>query len=124
MRAALEEIGQYLEDRVPPLMVADSVAVFAKAPIGGAAAEILAWAERQQLRQPDLGAVDLLFHALYKLSLIGEFHLVDDEWLLDFLRAVGEALAEACPPGPDRDRFRQALALLGEADMVPAAPSR
>ena len=109
LRSALEEIEQYLADRVPPLMVADSVAVFAEAPVEGAAAEIQGWAERQQAVQPDLPLVDLLFHALHKLSVIGEFQLVEAERLLAFLRAVGAALAEACPPGADRDRFRRAL---------------
>jgi len=118
LRAALEEVDQYLDDRVAPLMVADSVAAFSQAPVDGAAAEIMGWAGRQQELQPDLPAVDLFFHALHKLSVIGEFHLVEDEKLLDFLRAAGAALAEACPAGPDRDRFRRALAHLGEPEMV------
>ncbi|HXK12654.1 MAG TPA: protein kinase [Vicinamibacteria bacterium] len=119
---ALQEVDQYLDDRVAPLMVADSVAAFSRAPVDGAAAEIMAWAARQQQLQPDLRAVDLFFHALHKLSVIGEFHLVEDEKLLDFLRAVGAALAEACPPGPDRDRFRRALAHLGESEMIRSGP--
>ncbi len=122
LRAALEEIEEYLADRVPPLMVADSVAALAEAPVEGAAAEIQGWAERQQAVQPDLPLVDLLFHALHKLSVIGEFHLVEDEKVFGFLRAVGEALAEACPPGADRDRFRRALAHLGESEMVRTGP--
>ena len=109
LRSALEEVDQYLADRVPPLMVADSVALFADAPVEGAAAEIVGWAERQQAVQADLPLVDLLFHALHKLSVIGEFHLVEDQKLLAFLRAVGAAIAESCPPGADRDRFRRAL---------------
>jgi hypothetical protein len=122
MRAALEEIEQFLDDRVAPLMVADSVAVFARAPVDAAAAELVAWAEGQRREQPDLPSVDLLFHALHKLSVIAEFHLVEDEGLLDFLRAVGAATAEACPPGPERDRFRRALAHLGESEMIRTGP--
>ena len=122
LRAAVEEIDQYLADRVPPLVVADSVAVFVEAPVEGAAAELQGWAERQQAMQPDLPLVDLLFHALRKLSVIGEFHLVEGEQLLGFLRAVGQALAEACPPGADRDRFRRALSHLGESEMVSSGP--
>jgi tRNA A-37 threonylcarbamoyl transferase component Bud32 len=118
MRAALEEVNQYLDDRVAPLMVADSVAVFLEAPLEGAAAEIQSWALRQQSAQPDLPLVDLLFHALHKLSVIGEFHLVEGEKLLAFLRAVGAVLAEAREPGAERDRFRRALSLLGESEMV------
>jgi len=122
MRSALDEIEQYLDDRVAPLMVADSVAVFARAPVAAAAAEILGWAERQRREQPELPSVDLLFHALHKLSVIAEFHLIEDEGLLDFLRAVGATLAEACPPGPDRDRFRRALSHLGESEMISTGP--
>jgi serine/threonine-protein kinase len=122
LRAALQEIDEYLADRVPPLMVADSVATFAESPVEGAASEIGGWAERQQALQPDLPLVDLLFHALHKLGVIGEFHLVEDEKLLGFLRAVGEELAAACPPGPDRDRFRRALSRLGESEMVRTGP--
>jgi serine/threonine protein kinase len=118
LRAALEEVDQYLDDRVPPLVVADSVALFAEAPVGSAASELLLWAERQRAAQYDLPLVDLLFHALHKLSVIGEFHLVEEAKLLAFLRAVGEALARSCPPGPDRDRFRRALTLLGESEMI------
>ncbi|HSD28886.1 MAG TPA: DUF4388 domain-containing protein, partial [Vicinamibacteria bacterium] len=39
-----------------------------------------------------------------------------------FLRAVGEELAAACPPGEDRERFRRALEHLGEAEMVRTGP--
>ena len=99
LRAAVEEIDQYLADRVPPLVVADSVAVFVEAPVEGAAAELQGWAERQQAMQPDLPLVDLLFHALRKLSVIGEFHLVEGEQLLGFLRAVGAGARRGLPPG-------------------------
>ena len=122
LRAALDEIEQYLADRVPPLMVADSVALFAEAPVEGAAAEIFGWAERQQRVQADLPVVDLLFHALHKLSVIGEFHLVDEQKLLGFLRAVGAAIAESCPAGAERDRLRRALTHLGESEMVRTGP--
>jgi tRNA A-37 threonylcarbamoyl transferase component Bud32 len=123
MRAALQEIEDYLADRVPPLMVADSVGTLAEAPVDGAAAEIAGWAERQARDMADVPLVDLLFHALHKLGVIGEFHLVEKERLIGFLRAVGEELAAACPPGEDRDRFRRALERLGEAEMVSGGPA-
>ena len=117
LREAVEEIEEYLADRVPPLMVASAVATFTEAPAEGAAAEIWGWSERQQAVRSDLPVVDLLFHALHKLSVIGEFHLVDEEKLLAFLREVGARLADACPLA-DRERFRRALSHLGEAEMV------
>ena len=122
LRSAIQEIEEYLADRVPPLMVADSVAVFVEAPVEGAAGELRAWAERQQAVQPDLPLADLLFHAIHKLSAIGEFELVDGPSLLAFLSAVGAMLAETCPPGEGRDRFRRGLAHLGESEMGRTGP--
>ena len=122
MHAALLEIDDYLADHIPPLMVADAVAAFVEAPVEGAAAEIEAWAERQQALQPVLPLADVLFHAIHKLSVIGELELVEAPKLLAFLGAVGALLAEACPPGEGRDRFRRGLAHLGEAEMVRSGP--
>jgi predicted Ser/Thr protein kinase len=122
MRAAIQEIEDYFADRVPPLMAADSVETFSEASVEGAAAEIGAWAERQQRLSPELPLVDLLFHALHKLGVIGEFQLVEKDRLIGFLRSVGEELAAACPPGEDRERFRRALVHLGEAEMVASGP--
>ena len=122
MRAALLEIDDYLADHIPPLMVADAVAAFVEAPVEGAGAEIEAWAERQQALQPNLPLADLLFHAIHKLSVIGEFELVDAPRLLTFLGAVGTMLADACRPGESRERLRRGLAHLGESEMVRTGP--
>jgi len=122
LRSALQEIEDYLADRVPPLMVADSVAVFAEAPVDGAAAEIQGWAERQQTLQPGLPLADILFHAIHKLNVVGELDLIDARRLLAFLSAAGAMLAEACPAGEGRDRLRRGLSHLGEAEMVRTGP--
>ena len=121
IRAAIGEIEQYLEDRVPPLMVADSAEVLQRLPADAVAAQIRDWADRLLQAQPGLALGDALFHAVHKLSVIGELDLVDNAKLLEFLRAVGAALAAACPPGPDRDRFRRGLATLGEAESLRSA---
>ncbi len=123
MRAALEEIEQYLADRVPPLMVSDSVDVFMRAPVDPAAAELIAWGARLRAAEPERPAVDVLLNALHKLSVIGELELVDNDKLLGFLRPVGAAVAQALPPGAERDRFRRALTRLGEAEMVHGGPA-
>jgi predicted Ser/Thr protein kinase len=122
LRASLDEIEQYLADRVPPLMVVDSVGAFMAAPVDPAAAELVLWGERLRAAQPGLPATDVLYHALHKLSVIGELELVDQRRLLSFLRRVGAAVAESRPPGAERDRFRRALARLGEAEMVRSGP--
>jgi len=122
MRSALGEIEQYLADRVPPLMVTDSVEVFMGASVEAAAAEL--WGLRESLwaPQPELSSIDVLQHAFHKLSVIGELQLVDNARLLAFLRAAGALVAQACPPGAERDRFRRALARLGQAEMVRREP--
>jgi len=120
LAAALEEIEQYFADRVPPLMAADSVQVFMAVAPQDAAAEIWAWGERQ-LSHEVLPIVDLLFHALHKLGVIGEFDLVDRDRLIPWLRQVGEILALASPPG-ERDRLRRGLRHLGESEMVRSGP--
>jgi serine/threonine-protein kinase len=117
LQSALEEIELFLADRVPPLMVADSVSVFSRLEHDEAAAELWAWAERQQEMQPDFAGVDLLFHALRKLSVIGEFQLLEGEGLLEFLKATGERLAQACAP-EERVHLRRALLHLGESELV------
>jgi len=122
LRAALAEIEQYLADRVPPLMVSDSVEAFMDAPVDPAAAEVLAWGEGLRKLTPELAAVDVLYNALHKLSVIGELELVDGSRLLAFLRRVGKAVAEGYPPGAERDRLRRALERLGEAEMVRSGP--
>lgn len=122
-RAALEEIEQYLLDRVPPLMVSDSVDVLVQLPPEAAAAELWSWRERLQAQQPEQAAVDALYRALGKLNVIGELELVDKGRLLGFLRGVGTRLAQAIPPGEGRDRFRRSLSRLGEAEMVAPAPA-
>ena len=122
LREALDGIEQYLEDRVPPLMVADSVDALLGAPKQPAAAELFGWATRLHAARPEAPVVDLLYHALHKLSVIGELALVDNRKLLAYLRETGTILAAACPPGLDRDRFRRQLQHLGEAEMVRSGP--
>jgi hypothetical protein len=122
LRAALEEIDSFLADRIPPLMVVDSIPPFLEVPAEAAAAEIWAWAGRQQSLDPGvLPLADLLFHALHKLGVLGELDLVEKEKLLGFLREVGEELATACSP-KERERLRSALLHLGESEMVRTDP--
>jgi serine/threonine protein kinase len=122
LRGALAEVEQYLEDRVPPLMVADSVGLLMASTPRTTAAEIRGWVDRLLSAQPGLALGDALFHAVHKLSVIGELDLVDNARLLEFLRSVGDALAASCPPGTQRDRFRRGLATLGEQESLRSAP--
>jgi serine/threonine protein kinase len=121
LSGALAEIDQYLEDAVPPLFVADSVEELQNAPVDGAAAEILGWAERKSATDPSRSVPQLLFAALRKLNVIGDLDLVESKRLLTFLKTVGAVLAEASEPG-DRERLRRLLEHLGEEDMAHSGP--
>ncbi len=121
LRAALGEIDQYLDDRVPPLMVSDSVAQFTHVPLEAAAAEIWAWAAKQQSLEVLHPIVSVLFHALHKLGVVGELDLVEKDGLIAFLRDVGLELAAALHPA-DRDRLRRSLRHLGESEMIRSGP--
>ena len=120
IKEALLEIEQYLTDRLPPLMVTDSVARVMSAPADALATEISTWAGRQaEVQKAPLA--DLLFHALRKLHLMGEFRLVDQQVLGAFLAKVGDATLEYCPP-EERARLRKSLTRLGESEMVRSGP--
>jgi predicted Ser/Thr protein kinase len=123
VRAALQELEQYLLDRIPPLMVTDSLQALLALSHDEAAAQLWSWCDRLNEAQPERGASEALQHALRKLNVIGELELVDRQGLLAFLRAVGARLAQALPAGEGRDRFRRAIARLGEADMVVSEPA-
>jgi hypothetical protein len=116
--AALEEVDQYLADIVPPLFVTDAVDALQGAPVEGTAAELWSWAQRQILAHPEYDIVNLLFYALDKLMAVGMLNLLPRDPLLNFLKQVGEALAQACPP-PERERLRRALQHLGREDSAP-----
>jgi serine/threonine-protein kinase len=120
LREALLEIEQYLADRLPPLMVTDSVTRVMNAAPEAVAAEIFAWAWRQAEVQA-VPLADLAFHAFRKLHLMGEFRLVDQKALGAFLAKVGDAALEYCPP-EERGRLRKSLSRLGESEMVRSGP--
>ena len=118
LSAALQEIDQYLADVVPPLFVADAVDELQAAPVEGAAAELWGWAQKQIHSHPEFDLVNLLFYALDKLMAVGMLNLLPRDPLLPFLKQVGEALAQACPP-TERERLRRALEHLGREDSAP-----
>jgi serine/threonine protein kinase len=121
LRSTLQEIDEYLADRVPPLLVSGSVAEFMTCPVEDSAAELWGWAVNQRRMQPGVSMSDLLYHALYKLSVIGDVNLIDNTALLAFLRRVAAVLLEACDP-VDRSRLRRGISHLGESEMVRSGP--
>jgi serine/threonine protein kinase len=117
MKSSLYEIDQYLADIIPPLMVREAVEEFRRAQVEGSAAELWAWAYRiMEGREGEYDLVALLYHALQKLNRLAVLNLMKREPLLDFLKKVGETLAQACEPR-DRERLRRALERLGDETL-------
>ena len=96
LKAALYQVTEYLDDRVPPLFAADSVVLLAALPPLDTAIHVLEWARGQRPRAPDVPIAELIFHALHKLSMVGVLNLTEKAPLVAQLRASGELLVEAC----------------------------
>ena len=111
---------EYLSDRLPPLIVADAVTRVMSAPPEAVTADLYSWAMRQAEAQA-APLADLLFHALRKLHMMGEFQLVDPATLDAFVGEVGEAALKFCAP-EERSRLRKSLLRLGESEMVRTGP--
>jgi serine/threonine protein kinase len=116
IKEALFELQQYLADRVPPLMVADSVNLLLGLDPGGVASDIYAWALQQSRAQSLVPLSDFLFYALRKLHLMGEFKLVEKERLDGYMHELGDAVLGYCSP-QDQEALRPRLAGLGRESL-------
>src|SRR5262245_6369266 len=87
LREAVFELQQYFSDRLPPLMVADSIALLTRYPVKVVALEIHAWMAAQHHSHGAVAPVsDYLFHAVKKLSTLGELELLSKEALGSYLQ--------------------------------------
>jgi len=120
LREAVFELQQYLSDRVPPLMVVDSLALLVQQPPQLLAAEIGAWVAYQRPAAADLSVADLLFHGAKKIALMGELDLVPKPDIARCLGGVTEALLPQCPE-EDRELLRQNLDRLRHASLAGTA---
>ena len=108
LHEAVQELHLYLSDRIAPLMFAYSMDLLLEQPAALLAAEIRTWAGQQAAVLPGVPLADLLFHAVRKVSGIGEFDLVSGERLRAHVKELGEAVLSFCPP-EDREVLRQNL---------------
>ncbi len=120
LREAVFELQQYLSDRLPPLMVVDSLVLLVQQPPQLLATEIGAWVAYQRPTAPDLAVADLLFHGAKKIALMGELDLVPKPDIARCLGGVTEGLLPQCPE-EDRELLRQNLDRLRNASLVTAA---
>lgn len=120
LREAVAELQQYLSDRVPPLLVVDSLSLLVQQPPQVLAAEIGAWLAYQRPAAADLSVADLLFHGAKKIALMGELDLVPKPDIARCLGGVTEALLPQCPE-EDRELLRQNFDRLRNASLAGTA---
>ena len=122
-RAALQEavleLQQYLSDRLPPLMVTESVTLLVEQAPELLASEIGTWLAHQRPAAPDLSVADLLFHAAKKVATMGELDLVPKPAIERCLAGLAEALPAQCPE-EDRELLRQNLDRLRHLSLAGA----
>ncbi len=107
LQDALHVFGEYLSDKVAPLMTLDALELLMELPPAVIAREIVTWCVRQvEVQAGALALGDLLFHSARKIHMMGDFELIDAAELDRYLRGLGPLLLEACPP-----EGREALAL-------------
>ncbi len=117
LREALEELQQYLSDTLPPLVVADSIGLLLRYPPELMASNMHAWTASQYKMAAEIPLSDYLFHAVKKIHLMGEFHLVPKEPFEKYLTQLKEIVLTYCPEG-DREFLRTNLGQLGEATTI------
>ena len=116
VQEALTELGQYLSDSLPPLMVADSLTVLSRVPPHQVAAEIASWATSQQTAG-GLPLTDYYYHGLRKVQLVGEFRLVPPSLFEPFFKKLKNTMLKGLSRS-DRDRLAADLARLSEGRSV------
>jgi len=118
---ALYVLGEYLSDKVAPLLALDALTLLMELPPAFVAGEIATWSVRQVEVQPGALAVgDLLFHAARKIHMMGDFGLIAPATLDDYLGALGPSLLQACP-SEEREPLALGLSRLNESRLALAS---
>jgi hypothetical protein len=118
VREALTELQLYLSDRVPPLMVADSMALLLALPPNLVAGEIQNWMASQfRGASAPVAASDYLFHALRKIHVLADFQLIPREILTAYLKELAVAVLPFCPE-EDRELLKQNLSHVGQSEAT------
>jgi len=120
LRDALYVLGQYLSDKVAPLMALDALTLLMEQPLVLMAEEIGTWCARQAEVQHGLSFPDLLFHAARKIHIMGDFSLIPADELEAYLRALGPLLVQVCPEA-GREQLVQGLSRLNDSRQALAS---
>lgn len=110
---ALDDLARYLADKVPPLMVADAIAVLLEQSPELVAEELRVWVVEEHQARGGAGIASLFFQALKKVQQLEELALVRDERFAAFLDDVGAALTRLCPQ-EERERLAEMASHLRE----------
>ena len=119
---ALDELQQYLCDRVPPLVVADSIEVLLEQPPELTASGIQSWVSSVAFRDKDIPVSNYLYHAVTKIYLLQEYNLVPETEFEPFIEGVKEAVMNYCPP-EESQYLQQNLNLISQTLHSPGASS-
>ncbi len=115
LQDALHVFGEYLSDKVAPLMAFDALSFLMQLPPAFAAQQIVNWCVRQvEVQAGALALGELLFHSARKIHMMGDFELIGAPELDAYLRALGPILLEACP-AEGREQLGLGLSRLDES---------
>ena len=113
---AVEQVRQYLSDRLAPLMMVESVTLLLGVSPAPVAREIHAWATVQK-GTAGLGLADFLFHGLRKMLVMGELNLVTREALQPYMKALIRSVVDLTPAA-ERPRLQEIVRQLGKSETV------
>ena len=118
---ALYVLGEYLSDKVAPLLALDALTLLMELPPLFVAREIATWSVRQiEIQQGALTVGDLLFHAARKIHMMGDFGLIATATLDAYLGSLGPLLLQVCPPA-ESEQLALGLSRLNESRQALAS---
>jgi hypothetical protein len=115
LQDALHVFGEYLSDKVAPLMALDAISLLMRLPPAFVSQQIVSWCVRQvEVQGGALALGELLFHSSRKIHMMGDFELIGAAELDVFLRSLAPLLLEACP-AEGREQLALGLSRLDES---------
>jgi hypothetical protein len=95
VRSALFDFQEYMSDKLSPLVVAESMAILVEKPPEIVATEVHAWTTAQyRSHGTSIPLSDFLYHAVRKVHAIGQFRLVPQVRMNEYLGRLTELLGE------------------------------
>jgi hypothetical protein len=118
VEAALFELQRYLQDEIPPNSAADALATLMAQPPEVMLQRVGEWSEAHS-RTESAPVCDLLLHAMKKVYITGELHILDREAVANYLDRATTVVLRMCPV-EERDVLRNNLATMRMSQDVNA----